>query len=89
MDRIPGASGILFSDDDSELLTVVGFARQAGPSIDADFLSQRQLERAKEENYVRARSPARPISARLASEQAVILENRFKALLTNGDLTFA
>jgi hypothetical protein len=88
-DRTPGANGILFTEHNRPVLTVAGLARRAGPSIDPDFLTSGQRKRQKEETYVRATSAARPITARLASEQAIVLEQRAKLRLKAGELALS
>jgi len=81
-DSSPGARAILFTDDTSPLVTVAGFARHAGPSIEFGFLSPKQQREEKAEAYLRATSAARPISARIAGEQAGVLEKRAKDRLS-------
>jgi hypothetical protein len=77
-DSSPGARAILFTDDVQPLVTVAGFARHAGPSIELGFLSPKQQREEKAEAYLRATSAARPISARIAGEQAAVIEKRAK-----------
>jgi hypothetical protein len=75
-DSAPGARAVLFRETEKPVVTIAGFARHAGPSIALEFLSPAQQREEKSEDYVRATSAARPISARLAGDHAIALEAR-------------